>query len=249
MKLDSQETTSMEGWIKIQRKLLDWEWSSSPETMALWIHILLRANHEDKEWRGVTIPRGSFVTSVDNLSTSTGLTERQVRTNLNRLLSTSEIDKETTNKYTIISVCKYDDYQLNEELSDKQTTNERQTNDKQTTTTKELENIKEKDITKVISQKKDLPTLQEREKSFYESLIPYVDIYGPEMVRAFYNYWTQVKPNGKKMLWEMQKVFDLKKRLVTWSSREYNKPAPRKNDTKMEMYEESLRKIMRGEKL
>lgn len=140
-------------WIKIHNKLLDWEWASCPETMALWIHILLRANYEDKRWQGITIPRGSFVTSVDNLASTTGLSAQQVRTSLKRLISTSEITSKSTNRFTIITVCKYDSYQLNEESINKQNnkpnnnqaTNEQQTNNKQITTTADIKNTRYKE--------------------------------------------------------------------------------------------------------
>lgn len=140
-------------WIKIHNKLLDWEWASCPETMALWIHILLRANYEDKRWQGITIPRGSFVTSVDNLASTTGLSAQQVRTSLKRLISTSEITSKSTNRFTIITVCKYDSYQLNEESINKQinepnnnqATNEQQTDNKQITTTADIKNTRHKE--------------------------------------------------------------------------------------------------------
>jgi len=140
-------------WIKIHNKLLDWEWASCPETMALWIHILLRANYEDKRWQGITIPRGSFVTSVDNLASTTGLSAQQVRTSLKRLISTSEITSKSTNRFTIITVCKYDSYQLNEESINKQNneplnnqaTNEQQTDNKQITTTADIKNTRHKE--------------------------------------------------------------------------------------------------------
>ena len=140
-------------WIKIHTKLLDWEWASCPETMALWIHILLRANYEDKRWQGITIPRGSFVTSVDNLASKTGLSAQQVRTSLKRLISTNEITSKSTNRFTIITVCKYDSYQLNEESINKQinepnnnqATNEQQTDNKQITTTADIKNTRHKE--------------------------------------------------------------------------------------------------------
>ena len=69
-------------WIKLHTKLLDWEWASCPETIALWIHILLRANYETKRWQGVEIPRGSLVTSLSKLALETGLSVSQIRTNL-----------------------------------------------------------------------------------------------------------------------------------------------------------------------
>lgn len=140
-------------WIKLHTKLLDWEWASCPETMALWIHILLRANYEGKRWQGITIPRGSFVTSIDNLASTTGLSAQQVRTSLKRLISTSEITSQSTNRYTILTVCKYDSYQPNEESINKQNneplnnqaTNEQQTDNKQITTTADIKNTRHKE--------------------------------------------------------------------------------------------------------
>lgn len=35
-------------------------------------------------------------------------------------------------------------------------------------------------------------------------------------IDAFVNYWTEPNPTGKKMRWQMQKTFDVKRRLTTW---------------------------------
>ena len=104
---------SEEGFIKIHRSIKSWAWADDPPTMLLWIHILLDANWKDSQWHGMTIPRGSFVTSVSKLATETGLSTKQVRAALDRLCEGGEVGKQTTNKFTIISVCKYDDYQCN----------------------------------------------------------------------------------------------------------------------------------------
>lgn len=64
-------------------------------------------------------------------------------------------------------------------------------------------------------------TIKEREIEFRDSLVPYVDKYGKTMIRAFFEYWSESKTNGKKMRFEMQKVFDIKKRLVTWSKNNF----------------------------
>lgn len=116
----------MAGWIKIHERLLDWKWASCPETLALWIHILLRANYKDSQWCGFVVRRGSFITSIGDLAKDTGLSTRQVRTSLARLISTKAVTSKTTNKFTMITVCKYDSYQATENSSDKQ-------NDKQAT--------------------------------------------------------------------------------------------------------------------
>ena len=90
------------GFIKLHRKTLDWEWSSKPLTMAIFVHLLLKANHQENKWQGITIKAGQIVVGRKQLSADTGLTEQQVRTALNHLKSTSEITIKSTNKYSII---------------------------------------------------------------------------------------------------------------------------------------------------
>ena len=119
--------------------MTDWEWYKDTNVLSLFIHILFLANWEDKQWQGTTIKRGSFITSVEHLALESGLTVQQTRTVLDKLISTGEINKQTTNKYTLIIVNKYNDYQK----INKQITNEQQTDNKQITTTKEYKNIKE----------------------------------------------------------------------------------------------------------
>lgn len=59
-----------------------------------------------------------------------------------------------------------------------------------------------------------------RKDSFYNSLIPFTERYGKEMIRAFFNYWTEQNKSGTKMKFELQKTWDLALRLGTWNNRE-----------------------------
>ena len=127
----------MSGFIKTYRSLLNWEWYGNPDMVALWIHLLLSANYEDKRWKGSIIRRGQFVTSLHSLSEQTGISIRSLRTCLERLKQTGEIEEKTTNKFRIITICNFDSYQSIERSTDKQPTNNRQTTDKQPTTTEE----------------------------------------------------------------------------------------------------------------
>lgn len=121
------------GWIKIHRKLLEWEWADDPNMVALWIHLLLNANFEETRWHGIVIPRGSFLTTQSELCRKTGLSRRSLRTCLDRLKSTNEVTIETTKLYTIITICKYDCYQFAKDATrpserpsgDQQPTNDR----------------------------------------------------------------------------------------------------------------------------
>lgn len=137
----------MSGWIKIHRSILDWEWYEDTNTFRLFIHLILKANHKDRNYKGKLIKRGSLVTGRDLLSVETGLSVRQIRTCLERLKSTNEIAIKTNSKGTEIQIVKYEEYQL----ATNETTNNRPTNDQQTTTNKNVK--KEK------NEKNTIPTL------------------------------------------------------------------------------------------
>ena len=133
----------MEGWIKIHRKLLEWEWADDNLLLAFWIRLLFRANYKDKEWHGIKIKRGQMITGRKRLAIETGFSERQVRTFLKRLKSTSEVTIETTNQFSLITINNYELYQTNGIQTTSKVTSETPTNDQQTTTTKERKEVKE----------------------------------------------------------------------------------------------------------
>lgn len=126
----------MIGWIKIHRKLLEWEWYDDYKTFRLFIHLLLKANHQAKNYKGTKIERGQIMTGLKLLSEQTGLSMQQVRSALINLKSTNEITNQTSNKGTIIQIVKYKDYQV---LTNKPT-NEQQTDNKPITTNKNIKN-------------------------------------------------------------------------------------------------------------
>lgn len=111
----------MEGWIKLHRKMINWEWYNDINVKVVFLHLLLTANHEDKKWQGIEIKRGQKITSLSHLAEETKLSVKQIRNVLNKLKSTGEITSKGTNKYTIITIVKYNDYQIKEENKDMQT--------------------------------------------------------------------------------------------------------------------------------
>lgn len=119
-----------EGWIRLHRQFLSWEWFDKPEMVKLLIYLLLEASHEERKWRGMVIERGQVLTSLGKLAEELNLSVQSVRTCLTRLVSTGEITRKVTNKYSLVTLCNYDRYQSNEEgkvTSNQQATN-RQTN-------------------------------------------------------------------------------------------------------------------------
>jgi len=101
----------MQGWIKLHRGLIEWEWYDHLPTKVLFIHLLLKANHKDNSYRGKIVKKGHLLTSRELLSKETGLSERQVRTALNHLKSTKEIAIKSSRQGTEIKIVKYSDYQ------------------------------------------------------------------------------------------------------------------------------------------
>lgn len=148
----------MNGYIKIYKKIEDWQWYKYSSTLHLFLDLLLEANWQDSKVGELVIEKGQVLTSIERMSKRTGLTPREIRTSLSRLEKSGEIDKQTTNRYSIITIKKYNDYQEN----DKQKTSKRQTKD----------NIKEykeyKEINNKESISKDIP--KKVETKYFESL-------------------------------------------------------------------------------
>lgn len=139
----------MQGWIKLYRKLTEWEWYSCPATKDVFIDLLLHARREPGKWQGQDVPVGGCVTSIQKIADRCGLSIRQTRTALENLQKTGEIDKQSTNRNTTLIVLNFERYQEladcdeadNRQSNDNQTTNNRQSNDNQTTTNKKEKNI------------------------------------------------------------------------------------------------------------
>ncbi len=99
------------GWIKLHRKVIEWEWWDDHETFKLFVFMLLTANHADRTYRGSLIKRGQLRTSRDKLAMATSLTDRKIRTAIANLISTKDIEVTSTNRFSLITICSYDSYQ------------------------------------------------------------------------------------------------------------------------------------------
>lgn len=244
------------GWIKLHRKILDWEWYDDTNVVRLFVHFLLLANNTDKKWRGIEIKKGQLVTSVAALSEQLGLSTKQIRIAIDKLKGTNEIAIKTTNKFSLVTICKYESYQLSEECKGQtkgqakgqtegnQTANKGQQlknnkNIRSKEENKKEKKVKEKVVAPIVATPK-AESIESRKEKFYQSLVPYVEKYGREMVRDFFDYWTELTPSGRKMRVEQQRVFEIPKRLATWKKNEmkyetnHNRHGESSNATKAE---------------
>ena len=204
------------GYIKLDRKMLEWGWFSEPETAHLWVYILLNANFKENEWRGETYEVGSFPASIEKISVETGLSIQTVRTGLKRLEKTGEITRHSTNLGTKISVVKWAEYQgCDEEAnipSNKQLTNDQQTNNKQLTTLEEYKKERREEfknnntyapspnelkaVAKLpLNQKDTFHYITEEDIAHYKELYPAVNV--EQEIRNMVG-WCEANPTKRK---------------------------------------------------
>ena len=120
------------GFVKLFRKLEQWEWYTDVPVKTLFVHCLIKARHNEKRWRGLSLKQGQFPTGLSLLAKQTGLSVSQVRTALEKLVLTNEVTRVSTSYGTVITVNNYSTYHDGKGESgkqdDKQIANESQTN-------------------------------------------------------------------------------------------------------------------------
>lgn len=59
--------------------------------------------------------------------------------------------------------------------------------------------------------------IDDRKLKFADTLKPFIEKYGRDMVKDFYLYWTEPNKSGTKFKQELLKTWDTSRRLETWS--------------------------------
>lgn len=117
------------GFISLDRRILNHWVSEEPETMAVFVRMLLEASWEAKEkvmnGRLVALKRGQLLFGRSAFSGRCGVSEGKLRRILKLLETDGMIDQQKTNKYSIISITNYDSYQLgNQQIASRQPANQ-----------------------------------------------------------------------------------------------------------------------------
>lgn len=160
-------------FIKIDRKILKWEWWSDINTFRLFTYMIISAYWKDGNYKGKTIERGSFPSSISELSKKTNLSVMEIRTSLKHLQLTGEITSKATNKFTIFTVVNYNLYQTDNKQDNKQVTSNL-TNNQQTdnilltnSILKESKNERTEEIKEDKNAEKDITNVISKKKSYY----------------------------------------------------------------------------------
>lgn len=80
--------------------------------------------------------------------------------------------------------------------------------------------------------------IDDRKLKFSDTLKPFLSTYGRDMLSDFYKYWTEPNKSGSKFKQEMQKTWDVSRRLETWSRNDFNKKKP---DQKQELVQQTIK--------
>ena len=130
------------GFIAIWRKLLETSFYKDSYAVHLAIHLILKANHEPKEFihsrKKEYLERGQLLTGRKKLAYETGINESTIRHKLELFLNIGFLTIKKTNKFSIITICNYSEYQDTklkiDQHNDQQKTNKRPSEDQQKTT-------------------------------------------------------------------------------------------------------------------
>lgn len=91
-------------------------------------------------------------------------------------------------------------------------------NDNDNVNDNDNDNDNTKKTTKIVKERHSL-SFDERKAAFQKSIEPYKGKYSSEMLNEFFPYWTEPTPNGKKMRFELEKTWEVGRRLATWNKR------------------------------
>jgi hypothetical protein len=230
----------MNGWVLIHKKIWDSDMftgKNKVNRMIVWIWLL---THCDKD--------GVVTFGRKQISSQTGLSEQAIYRVLVSLRQNpnNNVSYKANSEYTTITILKWHEYQRkannqpNNEVNNNRTTSEQQPN-----TNKEVKNKRIKEYVVATTPSTISKSFFNRGDSYKEIIERFLakDVDRgvlKEQLPKFISYWTELNKSGTKQRWEMEKTFEVEKRLQNWLSRikptitsykkenEYNKEASRK---------------------
>lgn len=227
----------MSGWIKISRKLNEhWLWEDA-ERLKWWLDLLLMAAWDDKktmhDTHVFTLKKGQIIASVSFLCERWGKSNKTIVKFLHLLEQEQMIMRTTLHRQTpIITISNYESYQERNDSKVQTTVHSTVHGTVQTM----LHTIKEDNLNN--NNLKENPSkeggkesatvvatpakggIDEKIKAFYDELIPYVSVYGKEMVRDFFEYWTEKNESGTQFRKQREKTWNTSHRLRMWAKQE-----------------------------
>ena len=207
------------GFVKLPRTILEWEWYDHPDVFRIYIHLLIKVNYAPARWRGMDILEGEHITSTAKLSEELNMSEFKVRESLSKLEKTGFLKKTTTNKFTKLKLLQYGADLNNTDVKLKQnavqTTSKVQPNQNQTTIKKNnKENIE----------------VEERKEVFKNKILNFSKNFSKQHLDGFYEYWNIENKQTGRLRFEEEKSWNLESKIKSWVV--FPKPKGKKTFTK-----------------
>lgn len=238
------------GFIKLSRKFFDndiWKAARTYNDSEAWLDLIQSARFEASEitsrvgGRDITWGIGQYPASNRFLAARWRWSEQKVKTFLAKLKKKGMINTDCSQGMNVITLINYEEYNSPAIIPQNNPINGLNISDLQEIITQQVAqqvaklqkeqptpnpNIKKekniKETTTNVVAKKDAAkaaTLS-RKDSFYQSLVPFVGKFPKDMIRTFFDYWSELNKSGTKMRYELEKTWELPKRLATWANRE-----------------------------
>lgn len=209
-----------EGWIKLHRCLLHNPIvMKDAEYLAVWVYLCLKATHVEYpvlfKGKKIMLQPGQLITGRKKIASDLQITESKTRRILSDFENDQQIDRQRSNRNTLISLLNWEKYQANDQQINTQTTNQQPTGDQLATTNKNIKNIK--NVKKEREARFIPPTLEEveayiKEKHFTINATKFVNHYTA-------NGWIRGKTKMK----------DWKAAVRYWQTLENEKDEPQKD--------------------
>lgn len=174
-------SSGFNGYLMLNKEIKRFEFFTDIKTFHLFFWLVSDANFIDGNCNGILVKRGQKLTSYRSLITETGLTEREVRTALEKLIKCNHILKTSTNKNQLLTVVEYEYFTGNNESKDIPTTNQRQTKDKPTTTIEEFNITKKEEFKKIERVDSSLSHFDFLDLNFKKEFLQLVTEYKPKI--------------------------------------------------------------------
>jgi hypothetical protein len=227
-----------DGGIKLYRMILESKVFANEKMLKIWIWCLCKAAHKDhffplKTGKGtitIDLLKGQFVFGRFAAAKELKISGSTVWRILQKFASDeykNMIALKTDNQYTIITICKWAEYQDGFFKGGQPTDNQRTTNGQPTDTYNNVNNVNKVNNVEAKAtnfQKDEVKELaiEARTEKFRGEIFTQENAvkYGKPMLHAFFTYWSEHNRSHTKMLFELKPTWQLSGRLATWHSHE-----------------------------
>lgn len=120
-------------YIKSYDSILTWQWYTDINTCHLYRHLIQTVNRTEAKFRGEVVKKGETAVSLRTLSENTGLSVQQIRTSINKLISTQDVTRVERGKLSLISIPKFDKWQSSNTEANTASTREQHASNTQST--------------------------------------------------------------------------------------------------------------------